>query len=450
MSRRRPPTKGQPPLPSQPGPQASQPAPPAQASAADPAQNAAPTPSVPVKLGPELTAGEQLAGGSPQTLPAQAAPATPPEAALKPAAAALPTGASHTPPAGPGSDVPPALPGPAVSAQMTRGAAAQREAASNDHLYAASTLASALPLLSWYESAAAEAATPRALKALANGLAVALAAHVTIGLTVWLAPTGVSEEVEAAIAANVEPIGDCTSVVSPACLGEKSGRSEPIAASRQAKAPGPRRCPEPMRRLLRREVEPPPPALVDLLEAELVERLGDPTGKALPLAPASGPKTAAEAAQQRISAVDKLVRADNKLDAILKGGDEGDARRSELGKILGTKTGQVGGDGLINRKGSAYVREVRIAMQRSFVLPGNVPPWLRAELRAKVRITRMTASGQVLEYAIDKKSGNEAFDDTVQALMAGYKSGLRSLPPPPPHVLEEILSRGLVVDLRGG
>jgi hypothetical protein len=34
--------------------------------------------------------------------------------------------------------------------------------------------------------------------------------------------------------------------------------------------------------------------------------------------------------------------------------------------------------------------------------------------------------------------------------MNGYKSGSRSLPEPPPHILEEINSRGFVIELRGG
>ncbi len=284
------------------------------------------------------------------------------------------------------------------------------------------------------------------------GLVVVLLAHAAIGTTVWLAPTGQSDEAAAAAAAAAqsEETGGCTSVISPACLGESRPKSTPIPPS-EDEQPGSRRCPEPLRRLLRREHEPPPPALVDLLEAEIVERLGEADGKALPVnAPKREAAPAQNVQQKRIETLDKLVRADNKLDSILKGGDDGEARRSELGKILGTRTGRADGDGLVNRSGSAYVREVRIAMQKSFVLPGSVPPWLRAELQAKVRITRMTATGQVLEYKIDKRSGNEAFDDTVKALLGGYKAGFRSLPPPPPHVLEEINSRGLIVDLRGG
>ncbi|MCB9737770.1 MAG: TonB C-terminal domain-containing protein [Deltaproteobacteria bacterium] len=281
------------------------------------------------------------------------------------------------------------------------------------------------------------------------GAVVVLGAHTAIGLAVILAPAQHPLAVEAAArAAEAGEDRGCASVVSPACLGEKQPRRA-VPPPADDELPGSRRCPEPLRRLMRREVEPPPEVLVDLLEAEIVERLGEADGTRTEEAskPAAPPKTE----QKRVETVEKLVRgADNKLDKILKGGDEGEARRNKLGKILGTKTGQRGGDGLVARSGSAYVREVRIAMQKAFVLPGSVPPWLRKELRAKVIVRRMTATGRVLEFQISKKSGNDAFDDTVRSLMTGYKAGIRSLPEPPPHVLEEINSRGLVVELRGG
>jgi hypothetical protein len=282
------------------------------------------------------------------------------------------------------------------------------------------------------------------------GVAVVLLAHTLIGLAVVLAPA--QHPLAAEAAARQAELGEesgCASVVSPACLGEKRPK-QALPPPSDDELPGSRRCPEPLRRLLRREVEPPPEVLVDLLEAEVVERLGEPDGKVVPVAGKPAP-VVAQQEQKRKETVEKLVRgADNKLDSILKGGNEGEKRRSQLGKILGTRTGQRGGDGLVAKSGSSYVREVRIAMQQAFVLPGNVPPWLRKELRAKVIVRRMTATGRVLEFQISKKSGNDAFDDTVRSLMAGYKAGIRSLPAPPPHVLDEINSRGLVVELRGG
>ncbi len=239
--------------------------------------------------------------------------------------------------------------------------------------------------------------------------------------------------------------GPCTPVVSPSCC--TGGRVVNIAAVHDSTQPRSRRCPEPMRRRQRLPTEPPPAATVDLLQAQIIERLGSPTGN-LPPETKEQPKPATKA-ERRLEKVAAIVE-DGDLKKILKGGKKSRKRRSKLGSILGTAKGRKDGDGLVSRKGSAYVREVRIAMQNAFVLPGQVPVWLRKELRARVRITRMTATGRVLSYRVERKSGNDAFDKTVRRLMSGYKSGMRALPRPPPHILTEINSRGMVVSLRGG
>lgn len=295
---------------------------------------------------------------------------------------------------------------------------------------------------------ATAAAEPRSLAWLV-GLATVAAAHTAIVTAAWLAPdvTGtVSKGAESAH--DVDDVRGCAAVVTPACLGERLVRSSPPPPAADDELPSTRRCPEPLRRMLRRDTEPAPPALVDLLEAELVERLGVADGKWAP--PTPTPVAAATATPERIRKVEAIVAQNDRVASILKGDEEGHQRRSQLGKILGTATGRADGDGLVHRSGSAYVREVRVAMQQAFVLPGNVPPWLRSELRAKVIIRRMTATGQVLEHRVEKESGNEAFDDTVRALLRKYRSGVLQLPPPPPHVLEEINARGLIVELRGG
>ena len=235
----------------------------------------------------------------------------------------------------------------------------------------------------------------------------------------------------------------CATTVSPCRVCRGAGE---VSLSDDGKVHS-RRCPEPIRRLLRRPPIAAPRVEVDLLRAEIVENLGDPTGNLPPETPPPKPEEVRQAA--RVKKVRKLVSR-SKLGTILSGDKTSAAKRSKLGRIIGTRTGRRGGDGLVSRKGSAYVRDVRVAMQRNFVLPGSVPVWLRKSLRARVRITRMTATGQVLAFRVVKKSGNDAFDRTVHGLLVGYKSGVRRLPEPPPHVLTEINSRGLLIILRGG
>ena len=272
------------------------------------------------------------------------------------------------------------------------------------------------------------------------GVAVVLLVHLGLVAAVMLTPA----ETKANDAGTTED-GPCTSVVSPSCCGAGVA-GEALAADYGT--PGSRRCPEPMRRQQRRELVELPPTTVDLLQAQIIQRLGSETGK-LPPETREEHKPEQEKTVRRMEKVAKIVD-EGDLKKILKGGTTSRARRSKLGSILGKSTGRADGDGLVTRKGSAYVREVRIAMQNAFVLPGQVPVWLRKELRARVRVTRMTATGRVLAYKIERKSGNDAFDKTVRRLMGSYKSGLRSLPKPPPHILRDINSRGMVISLRGG
>ena len=81
-----------------------------------------------------------------------------------------------------------------------------------------------------------------------------------------------------------------------------------------------------------------------------------------------------------------------------------------------------------------------------FQAPAHIPAWELPGLVVRVKISRMTAAGGVLSFEMTKKSGNPLFDDAVAATMAGYKSGVRTLPEPPADVLERINSTGLTID----
>lgn len=274
------------------------------------------------------------------------------------------------------------------------------------------------------------------------GAAAAALVHMVVIGGLALAPTP-KPKTEADADALAEGSG-CATTVSPCrvCRG-----SAGLPGTNDGKVHA-RRCPEPMRRLLRRAAVEAPRVEVDLLRAEIVENLGDPAGKLAPdAAPPLKPEEALKA--DRVAKVRKLVTR-SKLGSLLSGDKTDQSRRSKLDSIIGTSAGRRGGDGLVSRKGSTYVREVRLAMQQNFVLPGTVPVWLRKTLQVRVKISRMTATGQVLGYRIVSKSGNDAFDATVNTLLIGYKSGLRRLPEPPPHILTEINSRGLLIILRGG
>lgn len=280
------------------------------------------------------------------------------------------------------------------------------------------------------------------------GVVVVVFAHALVLAAVTLTPPPEAAAGAAKVAHEASQSEGCASVVTPSCVGDPVQVTATEAAD--IAPPRSRRCPEPMRRLMRHELEPAPRTEVDLLVAELVERRGDPKGKVTKVAvarPSAAQKQVVR--QKRVASVRKLIAGKNsKLGNILGGGQKASVRRNKLGAILGTAKGKKGGNALVSRKGSAYARELKTTVLSHFTVPGNVPPWLRKSLRCRVRITRMTATGRVLRYRVEKKSGNAAFDKAVRRLMNGYKAGLRQLPSPPAHILTAINSRGFVIDFR--
>ena len=277
---------------------------------------------------------------------------------------------------------------------------------------------------------------------IAIGVTVAVGVHAFLAIALWMAPPAVHKK-----AAPARAEDGCTSVVSPACVG---ARPLVVGQARREKAEivEDRRCPDPIRRLQRREQEPAPAVAVDILQAQLVAGLGSTIGgdiKELPVKTNQIPMLPAK------PKVTDAFFGDSKLGDIVRTDDQaGAARKKRLGDLIGLRDGQMSGEGNVNQSGSVYWRDVGRTVKEHFELPPSVPVWERAGLRAKVRITRMTASGTILNWSWDKKSGNDEFDKAVGALITSYKSGMRSLPRPSGDALAEINSRGGVIELRGG
>ncbi len=274
------------------------------------------------------------------------------------------------------------------------------------------------------------------------GVTIALLVHVALGAALWMAPMGPPDKQKAA-----NPDDGCASVVSPSCVGAKQlTASQPQAQDNEVVAD--RRCPDPIRRLQRRDHEQAPSIAVDILQAQLVAAEGNPNGvekKDVGDRPGTG-----GAAAPKPKATEAFF-GDSKLGDIVKQEDQGGAaRKKKLGDLIGLRDGQKDGEGKVNQTGSVYWREVGQTIKSHFELPPSVPVWERSGLRAKVRITRMTINGSILTWTWEKKSGNDEFDKAVSSLITSYKSGMRSLPTPSSDALVEINSRGGVIELRGG
>lgn len=279
---------------------------------------------------------------------------------------------------------------------------------------------------------------------IAVGSAVAVAVHAVLVAALWMAPPSHGPDGAAAQAAEE----GCASVVSPACVG-----ATPLADSTQRDTEqqpmGDRRCPDPILRLQRRDSEPAPSIEIDILRAELVAAKGVETGTE-PKDLGNHAGTGGAAAPPKPKPTEGFF-GESKLGDLIKQEDQGgEARKKKLGDLIGKVDGKEGGEGKVNQTGSAYWREVGIAVKSHFELPPSLPVWERAGLKAKVRVTRMAATGAILAWTWEKKSGNEEFDKAVTTLMTSFKSGMRSLPAPSGDALAEINSRGGVIELRGG
>ena len=280
---------------------------------------------------------------------------------------------------------------------------------------------------------------------MAVGTVIAALVHAVLIAALWLAPPTHAPETDKSQAAE----DGCASVVSPACVGATPLQQSTPTADTEKQPMGDRRCPDPILRLQRREAEPPPSIEVDILRAELVAAKGSETGTELKDA-GNHAGTGGAVAQPKPKATEGFF-GESKLGDLIKQEDQGgEARKKKLGDLIGKVDGKQGGEGKVNQTGSAYWREVGTAVKSHFELPPSVPVWERAGLKAKVRVTRMGATGAIISWAWEKKSGNDEFDKAVAALLTSYKSGMRSLPAPSVDALSEINSRGGVIELRGG
>lgn len=271
------------------------------------------------------------------------------------------------------------------------------------------------------------------------GSIVAVAVHALLGVAMAFAPAADT----GAPAAQKQEKEGCAGVVSPSCVvaGAKKKKPQALAKRDEPEVTEDRRCPEPARRLLRRDEEPAPAVEVDLLQAQLVAALGEENGK-----PRAEVGSLSQHIAKPLEKLEKAIATESKLGQILDEDKGGDARKKKLGAILGIAGGSKDGEGKINMSGSAYIRVVKQSIQGHFQAPAHIPPWELAGLVARVRIERMTATGTVLAYSVAKKSGNDMFDDAVASYMAGYKSGMRTLPAPPDDILQQINSRGFTID----
>jgi hypothetical protein len=145
-------------------------------------------------------------------------------------------------------------------------------------------------------------------------------------------------------------------------------------------------------------------------------------------------------------------RKDKLKDLISKDEVDPRARPKDLSRLTGFKEGEVGGQGMELRLGSAYSAKVAREISSVFRTPPFLDDATLKNLKVRVSVTRMGFDGSIDVFRIVSKSGDPSFDDAAIAAIKQYvpsEGGTKQLPTPEPEVLRFINSKGLTITLDG-
>jgi TonB family protein len=142
------------------------------------------------------------------------------------------------------------------------------------------------------------------------------------------------------------------------------------------------------------------------------------------------------------------------LASILGAPEDDDPRRrpTALERIVGQRDGSTYGSGTEWKEGNVYAGKVGVALRQQFTVPPFLSEAELRRLRVRIRVTRMTAAGQVTSFEVVERSGNPGFDTAAtQAVQrfAPRDGGGAYLPAPDEKTLEYINRNGMLIDLDG-
>ena len=227
--------------------------------------------------------------------------------------------------------------------------------------------------------------------------------------------------------------------------------------------------PESRRR--RRPLEPPPVKPLEVLEAALVPALGRarPNPDALPkLQTYETPEILQDGVnldnenapppKKRPKAFDKKkAKRDPKsvddINELLEDVDD-DPRKNatRLDEIVGHEQGERSGQGHEAKAGHLYSLKVARAVRKVFRAPASIDAKEIRELVVIVKVKRMSADGELLDYKIRKKSGNAAYDAAALAAIQRFdplEGGDKMLPKPDPDALRHVNRFGMRIRMDG-
>ncbi len=146
-------------------------------------------------------------------------------------------------------------------------------------------------------------------------------------------------------------------------------------------------------------------------------------------------------------------RKPGSLAAILGAPEDDDPRKraTALDKIVGSAQGSVWGSGTA-QTGNLYGGKVALAIREQFTIPPFLSEDALMRLRVRVKVTKMSAAGQILAFEIVESATDARFTTAAIAAIKRFApadGGMVYLPAPDSQTLDYINSRGMVIDLDG-
>ncbi|MFH1529121.1 MAG: TonB C-terminal domain-containing protein [Pseudomonadota bacterium] len=161
-----------------------------------------------------------------------------------------------------------------------------------------------------------------------------------------------------------------------------------------------------------------------------------------------------KAAKQKKAELDKRRKKRPSLTDLIDAPEDDDPRKRavQLDSIIGVNHGSVHGVGTEGKAGDVYLGQIERNIRLSFIVPVFLTEEELKRLKVDVMITRIDEKGHVLSYRVTRKSGNPAYDgaaiDAIRRFVPA-EGGSKTLPAPPPEMLDLINRRGVLVKLEG-
>ncbi|MBM4395871.1 MAG: TonB C-terminal domain-containing protein [Deltaproteobacteria bacterium] len=142
------------------------------------------------------------------------------------------------------------------------------------------------------------------------------------------------------------------------------------------------------------------------------------------------------------------------LASLLGAPEDDDPRKrpTALDKIVGQRDGSVYGSGTQWTQGNVYGGKVALAIRQQFTVPPYLSDADLRKLRVRIRITKLSESGEVQGFDLVERSSDNGFNSAAMQAIKRFVSregGTARLPSPDAATLSYINRAGMVIDLDG-